>query len=106
MNFDVLLNLPKLELEHPDTIGREDVNTSVLNFNYYNLQDFHKLSQPKHSNAGTLSFLHTNIRSYQKNLTNLCDLVHILGYKFDIIGLSEAWHSGKQFNSPVRLPPI
>ncbi|XP_057290861.1 uncharacterized protein LOC130613549 [Hydractinia symbiolongicarpus] len=98
-NLDDLLNLPKLEIEHPNNIGRDDASSSVLNFNYYSLEDFHKLTQSKQLNAA-LSFLHTNIRSYQKNISNLCDLVHTLEYKFDIIGLSEAWHSsGKEINS-------
>lgn len=86
-------------LDHPDNISREGSCSPVLYFKYYNKHNFHKLSQTKHISTGTLSFLHTNIKSYQKNISNLCDLVDVLEYKFDIIGLSEAWHSGKKFES-------
>ena len=39
------------------------------------------------------SIFHTNIRSYNKNLTLLTTLLHELNFEFDVIGLTETWHT-------------
>ena len=37
------------------------------------------------------SALHLNIRSINQNLSELTDLLHILDYHFDAIGIGETW---------------
>ena len=70
------------------------------NFSFYNLHDFHKLCSSNLYNKGNaLSFLHSNIRSYQKNIEQFETLLNQLGHSFDIIGLTELWNNSKNNDS-------
>ncbi|XP_057299070.1 uncharacterized protein LOC130629748 [Hydractinia symbiolongicarpus] len=100
--FDNLLNLPVLTIDNPIS-GNSSV-PFVHNFKYYTTHEFHKPSMKANMNSNNLSILHTNIRSFAKNINNLCNLVDLLDHKFDIIGLSEIWQQNGSTIQPESLP--
>ena len=64
------------------------------NLSYYLTHDFHKLhnKNSNKTNSTNFSVLHTNICSLQGNFNNL-EQLNNLEYEFDIIGLTETWHT-------------
>ena len=83
---------------------KNDVDTNLddsTNFNYYDNHEFHKLTQKLNLNKNNTSgILHTNISSVRKNLGNLQTLLCNLDYRFDILALTETWHT-KQNNACI-----
>ena len=103
-----LSELPALEIFqsiHNQLSSQNDMDidnhlTIKNNFSFYNLHDFHKLcSNNLYNKSNALSFLHSNIRSYQKNIEQLETLLDQLGHSFDIIGLTELWNNRKNNDS-------
>lgn len=90
-SFGDFKGLPKLQLYFSQNVG-DNEDAPVLDFDYYTLHAFHRLS-----------ILHTNIRSYQKNFPLLQSLTSSMGFKFDVIGLSETWQTTKD-NTTHELP--
>ena len=69
-----------------------DENTNLdLNFNYYDLHEFHKMSK-KIDQLSSFSLMHTNISSLTANGEELEHLpTSNLDFNFDIIAVSETW---------------
>ena len=65
------------------------LNTSC---DYYNEDQFKEIvAKTCTSNRISFSAIHLNIRSLNHNLSELTDLIHILGHHFHAIGISETW---------------
>ena len=80
-----------------------DINAKC---NYYTNHDFHKLSSKFQSDkAKPFSIFHTNIQSLSHNFDQLELLLTDLGYKFDVIALTETWNPEKSRDKfiPKRL---
>lgn len=86
-NFAEFKHLDKLNIN----LNGGDPSEELLNFEYYQIEDFIKMKQGLHSNS--FSIIHSNIRSFNKNAESFDDLLSILKFEFDIIGLSETWDS-------------
>lgn len=54
------------------------------------------------SSLSSFSIMHHNIRSINKNLSNLTDLLSTLNLDFDVIGLSETWLQNDQNIQPIE----
>lgn len=52
--------------------------------------------------CSSFSLMHHNIRSLNKNLSNLTDLLSILNLDFDVIGLTETWLQCNQNIHPIE----
>ena len=77
-------------------------NVSInLNFKYYQL---HKLFKVLNQNSSNLSFLHTNIRSINKNLDELSCLIKTTKGRFHLIGLSEIWEPDSTRKKTYTIP--
>ena len=74
-------------------------------FDYFNVHEFHKLTQPlKHNKEVPFSIYHTNVQSLICNFENLEDHLIRLEFQFDLICLSETWNSNSRkakFKPPV-----
>ena len=58
-----------------------------------------------HFDKSSLSMLHLNIRSLQKNFDNLFNLLMILKFKFKVICITETWRSDNSMNHNLfKLP--
>ena len=69
---------------------------NLSNFNYYDDHEFRKLSnKPSFKVEQKLGILNTNTCSISKNLETLQTLITNLEYNFDIIAVSETWHTIK-----------
>ena len=94
----------KLAFKEHEMLFKNDVDTNLddsTNFNYYDNHEFHKLTQKLNLNKNnTSSILHTNISSVRKNLGNLQTLLCNLDYRFDVLALTETWHT-KQNNACI-----
>ena len=105
-----IINLKELNFDKNQNYSNKDPNDHVIdptNFDYYLTHDFHKLhnKNSKRTNNINLSVLYTNICSLQGNFDNLEQLLNNLEYEFDIIALTETWHTaGKQNIIPGLLP--
>ena len=86
-NFEQFKHLDKLNIN----LDSNNSNDELLNFEYYQIDDFIKMKQSLDTNI--LSLLHSNIRSFNKNIDSFADLLSLLKFKFDIIGLSETWNT-------------
>ena len=88
-----LLNLSK-ESENNQThkIDQDFEDNAAIkpNFKYYEIHDFHKMTQQ--INYKTLSVFHSNICSLYANTENLEIILHDLDCKFDVISLIETWN--------------
>ena len=94
-SFDFFKKLPKLEIGPPSNSpeDNDEADTlSSLDFEYYNLCDFEKMTK-NNSQDKSMSIIHTNIRSYSKNMQSFMILLSDLQYEFDIIGLTETWQN-------------
>ena len=111
----LMLSYPKQSpwyaITHPDEkreyeLFTEEIDESLTlrpHFEYYDIDGFKKLKNQWNSKK-SLSLIHTNICSLTANIDKLEDLLHDLDFTFDIIALSETWHSDKNQNfSPKRL---
>ena len=98
-----IINLKELNFDKNQSYSNKDPNDHVIdptNFNYYLTHDFHKL-QNKNSNktnSTNFSVLHTNICSLQGNFDNLEQLLNSLECEFDIIAVTETWHTERNQN--------
>ena len=102
--FDEKIPRLEIKIETQEGIENEEENVSSLNFEYYNLKEFSDLkSSINHKKSS--SFLHTNIRSINKNIDSLSALISDLDFKFDFIGLSETWQNStlSKYNVPESL---
>ena len=79
-------HLPQLIL--PDMTDND--NDSPMNFSYYDNHHLLELSK-KINPDDTLSFFHTNIRSYNDKIDEFKALLNTFPLSFDIIGMSETW---------------
>ena len=94
-SFYFFKKLPKLEIGPPSNSpeDNDEADTlSSLDFEYYNLCDFEKMTK-NNSQDKSMSIIHTNIRSYSKNMQSFMILLSDLQYEFDIIGLTETWQN-------------
>ena len=71
-------------------------------FKYYQNHDFHKLSQILANNE-TLSILHTNICSLERNTEKVETLIRNLEFNLDSIAVSETWTSSSGENIKPRV---
>ena len=88
LNFSNFNNYPKLSISSP---GSESEENSEINFDFYDNNQFNKLTSTIKNNL--FSIFHTNIRSYNKNFEQLSVLLGELMLEFDVIGLTETWHT-------------
>ena len=88
--------IPMLNILDPTTDEE-----SFINFKYYNIKDLNNLLV-KQDNI--LSVFHTNIRSYNKNFSELSAILTSFSESFDIIGLSETWDTEESGIKPQSLP--
>ncbi|KAG1675725.1 hypothetical protein GQR58_014551 [Nymphon striatum] len=97
----------KLAFKEHEILFKNDVDTNMensTNFNYYDNHEFHKLAQKLFFNKNkTSGILHTNISSIRQNLENLQTLLCNLDYKFDILALTETWHTQQNDASISQL---
>ena len=92
-----IINLKELNFDKNQSYSNKDPNDHVIdptNFSYYLTHDFHKLHKKNSNKTNNTNFsvLHTNICSLQGNFNNL-EQLNNLEYEFDIIGLTETWHT-------------
>ena len=98
-NHEILktLDLCKLNLSEHDPLYGNDINSHVnfhSNFDYYTIHKFHKLVKNLSLKNGKLfSLMHTNISSLLGNVEKLEDILVDLTLNFDVIALSETWHT-------------
>ena len=93
-----IINLKELNFDNNQSYSNKDPNDHVIdptNFSYYLTHDFHKLHKKNSNKTNNTNFsvLHTNICSLQGNFNNLEQLLNNLEYEFDIIALTETWHT-------------
>ena len=69
-----------------DDFGNNDLSTSSVNSNYYNLKKFNLLKPDISSSFG---FLHVNIASLNAHIDDLRTVLGRLKFNFDIIGITE-----------------
>ena len=69
---------------------------------YYDVKTF-KNTKTLWDTKQSLSLFHTNMCSLQANIEHLEDLLHDMNYDFDVLALTETWHSDKTSFSPKRL---
>eukprot|EP00111_Clytia_hemisphaerica_P014268 TCONS_00042031-protein len=93
------MSLPKITVSDPSSQDKE----IDINFNYYEISKFVQMSSMLKQD-GNMSFLHTNIRSYNKNFDELNTILSKVPYKFDFIGLTETWDSPSSPIEPQQLP--
>ena len=78
-------NIPNL-----NGIDPESNVQSRVNFDYYTPHQFHSSSNITNSSPGKgFSVFHSNIRSVQKNIDKLHQLLYDINYAFDFIGITE-----------------
>ena len=96
---------------HPDEKSEHEFFTDDFDksltirprFDYYDIDEFKKVKSLWRKNK-TISLIHTNICSLQANIDHLEDLIHDLDYTFDVIALTETWHTKKSLSfSPKRM---
>ena len=93
-----IINLKELNFDKNQRYSNKDPNDHVIdptNFSYHLTHDFHKLhnKNSNKTNNTIFSVLHTNICSLQGNFDNLEQLFNKLECEFDIIALTETWHT-------------
>ena len=102
-SFNIFKDLPKLNMGYPTTQDFDQGNADTqqsLNFDYYKPRDFQELGSTLPNNC---SFLHTNIRSLNKNIDALSSLISTHKLHFDFVGLSETWQNKKQTSYPEAM---
>ena len=67
--------------------------TDVTNFNYFTTHEFHKCSKKTNEKNKSFSILHSNICLLQGSFDKLQLLNDNLDYKFDVIAITETWHT-------------
>ena len=90
------LNLKELNFKNDLSYIKVDPDeniTDVTNFNYFTTHEFHKLSKKANEKNNSFSILHSNICSLQGNFDKLQLLSDNLDYKFDVIAITETWHT-------------
>ena len=101
------LKFNKLNLNnfHPNSDNDIDHNLNFnSNFKYYTSHEFHKLcNKLNQDKSPSFSLLHTTICLLNKNLEKLELVTTSLGYKFDIIALSETWITEKNESTVTNL---
>ncbi len=97
-NYQLLEKLEcKLNISEHDSVYDSDVDNHVNfhdNFDYFSNHKFHKLNKNINlSGKDRFSLLHTNISSLLGNFDKLESLLLDLDLDFDMLALSETWHS-------------
>ena len=90
------LNLKELNFKNDLSYIKVDPDeniTDVTSFNYFTTHEFHKLSKKTNEKNKIFSILHSNICSLQGNFDKLQLLRDNLDYKFDVIAITETWHT-------------
>lgn len=87
-------NIPNLSNADPE------INIPLrVNFDYYTPTEFKdSIGTSIHNIQSSLSVLHSNVRSIQKNFDNLHQMLFELDHPFDIIGISESWINTENTN--------
>ena len=104
------VNNMSLNQLNPFELNDSDHDYSPMNgndpdVNYFNNYNYNIYSHSKYfsdifnkqyhdmqlHNNNQISLLHLNIRSVQKNLSNLANFMELLDKKFQVIGLTETW---------------
>ena len=67
----------------------ENAETQATNCDYYDPEEFKKLTQTLHTN--NFSILHTNIRSLNANHNKLISMLSTHAHVFDVVSLTETW---------------
>ena len=99
----------KLTFKEHEVLFKNDIETNLdnlSNFNYYDNHEFHKLIKSPSVNVHKISSIfHTNISSVSKNIENVEILLDNLDFKFDVIALSETWHTNDndKFITQIKL---
>ena len=96
---ELKMSLPKISVSDPSSQDGE----IDINFNYYEINKFIQMSSVLKQDEN-MSFLHTNIRSYNKNFDELTTILSKVPFKFDFIGLTETWDSPSSPIDPQKLP--
>ena len=111
-SFDFFKKLPKLDISNPlpeeksMASDKDDTNMhNIIDFEYNDLNKFNKTFDTT-IKENSISFFHTNIRSYSKNMLSLEVLLNDLNVDFDVIGLTETWLPEKKqcSFSPILMP--
>ena len=90
------LELCKLNPSEHDSRYDEDIDNHVHfhdNFDYFSNHKFHKLIKKSLSDKERFSLLHSNISSLLGNFDKLESLLLDLDLDFDVLALTETWHS-------------
>jgi len=66
---------------------------NVAECKYYTEDLFHDMIASNPHLVNNMSLLHLNVRSIPKNFDSLTNYLHSLNHCFDIIGITETWHS-------------
>ena len=104
------LDLCKFNLKEQDNNFDNDIDNHAkfhTNFDYYSTHSFHKLiANLDTQNQPILSVFHSNIQSLLGNFENLEILLQNVDFSFDVIALSETWHthSNKDKFKDLSLP--
>ena len=94
-------NLKELNFNKNQNYAKNDPEEQIIettNFDFYSTHEFHKLKTKKSINSENFSLLHTNICSLQGNFEKLEMLRQNLDFMFDIIALTETWHTKNNVN--------
>ena len=84
-------------LMHTNLPKDNDNDPEIFNCDYYDCDEFKALKKtlPKKQ----FSLLHSNIQSLKANSINLTTLLNNLNHNFDIISLTETWHTTDSNNT-------
>ena len=104
-----LLNLQELNFNKNPEYANSDPYANIadpVNFDYYETHAFHKLKNNlKLNKTDIFSIFHSNICSLQGNFEKLETLLDNLEHQFDVIALTETWHTKENVNfTPGILP--
>ena len=80
------------DLNNIPNLGDYDIDENLpqsIQSKYFTVSELSSLE----TNLKDLSIFHTNIRSLSRHLDELTSLLSSLGKQFDVIGVSEMWHS-------------
>ena len=99
-----LLNLKELNFQKDTHFSQFDPDEHIVDpteFKYYTTHEFHKLKTNISRRGTNLSLFHSNICSLNGNKEKLQDFINNLDYQFDVIALTETWHTRNNiyFNS-------
>ena len=91
-----LLNLKELNFQKDSHYAQLDPDEHIddpTEFKYYTTHEFHKLNANISSRGADFSLFYSNICSLNGNKEKLQDLINNLDNQFDVIALTETWHT-------------